>query len=64
MEKKDLRIDLDDFKKVLSNQIDLVVNEMVEDFRGYDFLTKCIGSDESYPSDHGSYTELSVYAPL
>lgn len=59
--KKDLRIDLDDFKRVLSNQTDLVVNEMIEDFWVYDFLTKGIGNDESYPSDHGSYTELSVH---
>lgn len=56
MVQKDLRIDLDDFKRVLCNQTDLVVNEMDEDFRVYDFLTKCIGSDVSYPSDHGSYT--------
>lgn len=61
MVQKDLRIDLDDFKRVLCNQTDLVVNEMDEDFRVYDFLTKCIGSDVSYPSDHGSYTDLSVF---
>lgn len=62
--KKDLGIDLDDLKRVLSNLNDSVVSEMVEDFRGWDLLSKFICSGESYHSDHAGYTDLSVYPPL